>query len=236
MVALPSVVTIRPTKKVFDIKPFDTMFYIEGVNGLFFNIPSGAYNYVKDVLGGEPRFNPDDLTDNGHFIDGVFHEHLGEHRREIQSFHMFEGDTKNVEYATKLRTIYEDFLTLNEDYQSNQENWVVAYNWLLNHPAFYHQVESPVDYWVTDCGLDGLVIHPYATAGYGHVSLSHREWMNGVQRTPDGSKTMVSRCVQSSVSPIFLRVTGKTFEEAYILLAKNVDLFYSIDGVLKDEN
>ena len=192
-------------KKVYEIVTEGELFKIVET-GDFFPTFEEAYDFIDDALGGDQIFPTvsDELKSGKDDTD-----------RRVRGFLSFTFDDR--ERIDKYS--YWVFLQINEQYEKDREDWVTAYRWLKNHPAFYHRYESNMNDWATDDGLDDI----YQNVGRDDqggalVKLEHGTW-EGKGRT--GQRSVDFR----------LSVTASSFEEAFVLLAKRVRKNFSTDGV-----
>lgn len=105
----------------------------------------------------------------------------------------------------------------NPKYLKNQNDAVEAYNWLQHHPIFWHRyTEEKTFDWETASGLKDLSTWVYRHKGKPNVSLEHGS------HVPPNYKEFYH-------DPR-LDVSARTFEKAYIKLAKKVNKFFAPDG------
>ncbi len=121
-----------------------------------------------------------------------------------------------------LKSDYSSFLEDHAEYEKDPTDWVLAYNWLTKHPAFWykHKEEKSLD-WSTDNGLKDVYVY--------------------VTRTKKG-KARVYMEHGSHVEPQYMRfyhdprldVVASSMEKAYVKLAKKVNKFFHPDGTEKE--
>lgn len=104
----------------------------------------------------------------------------------------------------------------------NQNDWVEAYNWLQHHPAFwYRNTEDKTFNWGMDEGLKSVWQFAYRDKKKNsYVGMEH-----GTHVEPE---------YKYHYHDVRLDVTAKTFEKAYILLAKKVNKFFNPDGTERE--
>lgn len=111
-----------------------------------------------------------------------------------------------------------------EKYQQTPDDFYLAYNWLLGHPAFWYRREKDSDgptlEWVTDDGFHNMwTMVDREEDGHIVVVLEH------------GSAVPPARTVHYHDPR--LDVVAPSFEDAYIQLARQVDKFFNLDGTDK---
>jgi len=131
-----------------------------------------------------------------------------------------------LDYAEMDKEIYNEFLNkTDKEYRENPEHPAIVFNWLQNHPAFYHRVNEAVPYhWETSDGLHDMSINSYYDPEDGwYFLLEHGPW-EGEGRF--GRRYLDWRMVVSKPS----------FDEAIIELARRVDKIYTPEGVERDQS
>ncbi len=202
----------EPSKIIYDILPFEDKFVVNDLKQLF-DVPSEAYDYIQEDLGGTPRFHGKDLNSTGENMGGMFFE-KGTNRLLI-SF------TRDDNYRL-LKSQYREFLKLNKRYQSNKKDWVLAYQWVQNHPAFYHQYPNDYEHWVIDQGWESCWQSVYRKKGKPLVLLEHGSWLD---QTDENDQVLNVKTISSH--DIDLDSSATTYEKAVIKFAKRVNKYYN---------
>lgn len=112
----------------------------------------------------------------------------------------------------EIMNAYKGFLELNDVYVRDQGDWVNAYHWLNHHPVFW--VLSTSHNWVTNGGVE---------------SINHDVLTGGTVRLTAGAH--VEPDYTTHYYDTRLSVVGKSFEDAFVELAKVVYRLYDSDGV-----
>ena len=209
---LPDLVTFPNPRPVYRIKSTPDYFYVEGYPDIHYPLPSGAFDFIRE-LNADAVWAAADLArasatedvqdDNGFFFEANTN-------RLLSSFTQAEAEES-------LREEYVVFLELNEEYQANPDDWALAYNWLQKHPAFYHRSKEEGYDWELNDGL---------------TDLTH--WVN---RDADKPKVVfeAGERVLPEATRFYrddnLTVYADSFEEAYVLLAKKVNLYFDLNGI-----
>lgn len=119
---------------------------------------------------------------------------------------------------------YQHFLNLDERYQQNPDDALLAYDWLVRHPAFWWRPRNSND-WLLDRGLDSL---------YVDVSSSNERWVlmegGGTVRDPGGGNPGEPGSFSHHYHDCRLDVVGTSFDDAYIKYAKAVNKHFDKEG------
>jgi len=113
---------------------------------------------------------------------------------------------------------YYSFLLTAKEWLTDQNNWVLAYNFIQEHPAFWSRPRP--EQYPYEWDFDG-----------GHGSL----WI-GVSTNKDGPVVMMEH--GASVPPLHnhhfhdfrLDVWAPNFEDGYVQMAQKIHKFFSLDG------
>jgi hypothetical protein len=220
-VQLPNwLVAALPEHKPHSIISYaDDAFHVSTSNDTFDSIET-AYDWLRSETDFQVVFDDSVNGHGGKLTNGMFFGDLeerssgGEGGRLLMSYTSEDSlDFLKYDYRVWLDEI-------NPAYEVNSENWLVAYNWLNHHPIFWKKAtEEPSADWETDIGLDDVHVH---------VSM---------ERSP-----AVRLETGEHVEPHYTRrywdvrldSLGATFEEAYVVLAKKVNLFYAPDGAERE--
>ena len=205
----------EPSKTIYDILAFEDKFVVGDLKQIF-DLPSEAYDYIQEELQGTPRFTGKDLNSAGENMGGMFFE-KGTNRLLI-SF------TADDNYRL-LKSQYREFLKLNKRYQANKKDWVLAYQWVENHPAFYHKYPNDSEHWVIDQGWASCWQSVSRHKGQPYVLLEHGSWLD---QTDDEGNIVNIKTVASH--DIDLDTSAKTYEKAVIKFAKRVNKNYDERG------
>lgn len=171
--------------------------------GQVFDSLEKAYDYVDKELDGTP-----DMTG----IPNIKELEFTENNRLLVAF--LPSDRLRL-----IKFTYWEFLQLNEKYQNDPENFVLAYHWLTAHPAFYYRTAKHRNWWVQELGVDEVTPTVYIDKdGKTVVALDH------------GTKVSEQRIGSDRYLDYRLESRAPTFEEAYIKLAKAVNTHFTIEG------
>jgi len=218
-VTLPDFVDFpEPELPIYYLKDNGDFYYLEGTAWQF-KLASEAYDYANNVLKGEVVFG--DLrraegkkpSKKKNKRDGlVFEKHTN---RLLVSF------TKS-DKLTLLKHTYASFLEQDKEYQKDPENWAKAYNWVQEHPAFYHRYKEGSNDWEFQSGWDSK----WESVGIDEkgkpsILLEHGPFAEG------------ARVISSH--DIRLDTHASTFEDVYVEFAKKVNKFYDTRGESRPE-
>lgn len=144
------------------------------------------------------------------------------------SNHLYMGPTYNniwiapytdQKYFNYLKMIYRKWLETDAEYRKNPKDWVLAYNWIQDHPAFWtRQTDEKTWHWNTSKG-----VRFYTTVFYNKKKPMVAFETGG--HTPGYTETY---------HDLELDVYAKSFEKAYVKLAKRIDKFFNVDGTEKE--
>lgn len=129
---------------------------------------------------------------------------------------------KNTRRRERLVRTYQEFLNeVDTAYRNDPNNWALAYEWLDRHPAFWtrNSTEEPF-FWNTDQGLKNSHNVIYSRHNPVVIIIEH-----GASSGPDYTQNFLD---------FKLTAQGRTFEDAYVALAKLVDQFYHTDGTERE--
>lgn len=177
-----------------------------------FSLASEAYDYIVNRLDGKPVFGDLDSPDDKSKLRGGMYFEDETHRILI-----------SVSFEEKLKLLrhsYSEFLKFTEHYRSHSDDWVVAYEWLDIHPAFWSRSEANSSHWRTDGGMVG-------------------RW-ESVHRNEDGTAGVMFEH-GGTVFPIGthhyhdtdLDTYSTGLEQAFIDYARKVDKHFNLDGTRK---
>lgn len=170
-------------------------------------------------------------------LEVVFDRSLPEHdQSEFNDIMIWGERTKNGvrglssrpdgEKMKKLIEDYENFLKLAEDYKKEPDNFKIVYQFVDSHPAFWNRPNAEI---------------PWSWMTYGHCAL-HNGKLTAEPLFEEGGTYLWAIETGSHIEPEYtdryhdykLDSHGKTIEEAYINLAKNIVKFYNFDGTQKE--
>lgn len=149
--------------------------------------------------------------------DGIFFGEIG----ESGTGRLFMALTDQDHYDM-LVDDYEEFLKIAKEYENDYENFVLAYNFVDKHPAFWIRTKNEKTLtWLTD----------------GHVNTHNGCLMLDMIVEDDGShywQIETGQHVQDSYTERYLDVsltsTGLSAEEAFIELARKIYDKFDMDG------
>lgn len=202
----------RPPKEYKILRKGPGEFIIEGEWDATWNLASEAYNYIHKTLGGKAVFGDLDSTDDAskqrggmYFEDGTDHILI------------------SVSYEDKLNLLrysYAEFLKFTEHYRANSDDWVIAYQWLDIHPAFWHRNRADSDHWRTSGGMVG-------------------RW-ESVHRNEDGTASVgfehggtVFPAGTHHYHDTDMDTYAPGLEQAFVSYALKVDKHFNLDGTRK---
>jgi len=120
-------------------------------------------------------------------------------------------------------SLKEDYLNwLNDisvDYNANPDNFLTAHKWLSHHPMFWVKgTKEKSFHWATDNGLQEMSINVWPNKETGEPVIFLEHGMHHEQGYTNFYHD----------DRIFAK--GKTYEEAIITMAKNVNIVFDLDG------
>lgn len=197
-------------------KLVDTEGKIQDTAENFFDI----YNRNRDKDAGF-EFKLDASVDGhgGKLIHGFFSEDFEDGKKTAR----FAPMSNDLVSLTLLKSSYKAFLDLNEEYLANPNDWVTAYNWLSQHPAFWtrRDVESTF-HWVTDNGLGSA----WTRVGRNNEGKTVIMFEHGAHTTPDYTQ---------HYHDVWMDCYEETFEQTYVKFAELVNKFFHTDGTERPE-
>lgn len=215
-ITMPEKFTWEPAKEI------ETIFYKPHPDGLNFECPTlgSLYQDIEDAYSAIHKKGMDVKFDESVLqVEGIKKGFLGGVEKKVKGGWrmMFEAsDPRPLDFSN-----YFSFLKLAKSWVADQDNWVLAYNFIQYHPMFW--------------SIHDLKTHPFTwKTEHGHSSL----W---VMVGSDKGKPVVMLEGGSSVPPHHnhhyhdhkLDVWGENFEDAYIKFAKNIHRDYSLDGLFR---
>lgn len=204
---LPTFVTFGPPRPPRTIRSVEGVIVIDECPDVEFESLAAAYDAVA---GDRPNYRFDDslIADGCVMFKG---DVLADERGRVYTT---ESDERDV-FLLKLR--YYNFLMFTNKYRLDRSDWVNAFQWLQNHPFFWHVHEDLPYRWITDHGLaDIRASVGYNKDGTSYVTIHHGPYVGDprYRATHDES----------------LDVTGLDFEDAFVLFAKVIDQRFHLDG------
>lgn len=204
---LPTFVTFGPPRPPRTIRSENGRIVIDECPGDEFETVGEAYDSCS---GDRANYRFDDSLINDGYIQFKGDILADEGGRTYTT----NSDERDV-FLLKLR--YYNFLMYTNLYREDRDDWVHAYQWLQNHPVFWHVHEDLPYRWLTDHGLaDIRITAGYRDDGTTFAVLEHGPYLG----------TPKSRASHDEA----LDVTGMDFEDAFVKLAKVVDTRYHLDG------
>lgn len=207
---LPQFVTFGPPRPTRTIRSENGAVVIDECPDKVFETLADAYDAVAAE---RPNYQFDDSL-----IEAGLCEFKGDAIADPRGRVYVTNSEERDVFILKLQ--YYNFLRFTNEYRSDREDWVNAFQWLQGHPAFWHVHPDLPFRWITDHGLAEI----RATVGYREdgttfVTVHHGPYV-GVPRsrhTHDRS----------------LDCTGMDFEDAFVKFAKIIDERYHLDGGLR---
>jgi len=128
--------------------------------------------------------------------------------------------TSSREAVQSLEEDLTDFVTIKHpEYEENSHDWVLAHNWLSYHPAFWrHSFDF---HWDIDDGLRDLDVNVFYDSDLQPCCALEL----GEHLPPE---------YKSRYYDPRLDASGRTFEEAIVKLAKNVNKYFTPMGVERE--
>lgn len=204
---LPAFVTFGPPRPPRTIRSLNGVIVIDECPDGVFDSLAAAYDAVA---GDHPNYRFDDSLIADGFVT-LKGEVLADDRGRIYTT---ESDERDV-FIVKLQ--YYNFLMFTNKYRADRNDWVNAFQWLQNHPLFWH-VHADLPYlWITDHGLaDIRAAVGYRDDGTSYVTIHHGPYVGEPRSRPTHDES--------------LDVCGLDFEDAFVLFAKMIDMKYHLDG------
>ena len=210
-----------PSKMTFDEPEIPTrisysngFFYVEGIRGMFKTLEQ-AYDHVRSAKNCGAVFDESvrELPD----IEGGFLDEDGITMNLPNGMQrIFFGPTDNTNLdAAK----YRQYLMTAKEWLTNQDDWLMAYSFIEDHPIFWHRSrpEEFPNQWNTSEGHNGMWVAPARNdKGEVVVMLEH-----GRSKEP---------AHQYHYHDPRLDVWGSSFEDAYIQMAKKIHKYFTVDG------
>lgn len=125
----------------------------------------------------------------------------------------------NIGTIEMLKDFYNEWVNeINPKYQKHPNDWFLAYEWLTNHPAFWTREYDTLGQssWVTDEGIETTHSFVYQKGRKKFICIE-----TGSHVAPEYKMRYLD---------LELTVQEKTFEKAYVELAKRINAQYQIDG------
>lgn len=214
------------------IKTEHNLYAIEGDTFHSFDRVSLAYDYIINTLNAKPIFNIYELKPELVGID--LREGWDKHtyieaipatkKNPAHTRMLFSYTNKDREEAIK--QTYQDFLKLHQKWKNNQNDFTTAWQYVTNHPAFWHTLPNLPNYWDTENGWEGhyLTVYKNHKTGKPVVEIEHGPYMD----TENLDETINPRMQHSHDHR--LDTKAETFEEAVIKFAKKVNKYYTKTG------
>ena len=202
----------RPPKEYKILRKGPGEFVIDGEWDATFNLASEADDYITKRLNGKAVFDDlDSVDDKSTSMGGMyFEDSTGRMLISLSSDEKFD----------MLRYSYAEFLKFTEDYRANSDDWVIAYQWLDIHPAFWHRNRPDTSRWSTSNGMagrwDSVHRNEDGTAGVG--------FEHGGTVFPVGTHHYHDTDMDTYSSGL---------EQAFIDYALKVDKHFNLDGTRK---
>jgi hypothetical protein len=222
MSKIPSFVTFINLPKEFQIINSGDDFTIKGdKNNKTFTKMSEAYDYVNEVLKGNPIFNSDIIPTEGSEVHYGFYEEPVDNGVRLLLSHSHQDTLYNLEYQYK-------YAIKCEKRFNKKPTFYNAYEFLIHHPMSWSRNQKHPNFWRTDSGLDDMwtsVLRVKNEKGKLEtvILLEHGPYLDSELKGKHNSKNNSSHNFR-------LDATAKTYEKAIIKLAKRVHKFYNIDG------
>lgn len=227
---LPSWFPVPPVREVRNIRAIERggiwRVVIDEIDGLEFATPVLAWDYIRaDTNAYDIRLHKTlNREEWGTLREDAFFAKAEEGQRGSR---LIIGNTDQNSYHV-LQYAYHEFLQLDKKLKKNPKDWVLAYQWLERHPAFWIYVapESQDDgtykllYWVTESGIDKAWTTVFKKKGKPFIGLEHGIHTEDFRHHYHDTRLDVWGTVH-------------TLEEAYVQFAKNVRKYYNSDGTEK---
>jgi hypothetical protein len=214
----PEKVEFEPIKETVYIcyDPYEELFYLKDRN-----VNSTSLSEIYDeidkqdvIVKFDESIKMSDWVDEKSFLSGMLFTKAGS--RPGFNRILIEGDQSHaLEYNTYFR-----FLKNAKWWLANQDDFVMAYYFTKNHPAFWYRpaFEKHPFMWETEYGHHGLSLY----VSRGTIGIEH-----GQSVPPTHSH---------HYHDTRLDVYAPTFEEAHIAFAKKVHQYFYLDGTERPED
>lgn len=227
-IELPSFVSLHnePNRIKKIVKTEHNLYCIEGDTRHTFDTVSKAYDHIVNNLNGIPVFNSHEL----HEMDET-EQYVWEPNIYVETITIKNKPTTRVlisqdsSYQKKqLVKAYKQFLKTHEEWKKDPTNWATAWEWISQHPAFWHTLPNLSKYWQTNNGWTNHYLKVTQNKKKTFVTIEHGPYVDEEQQdetiTPRKHPTHDPR----------LDTTASTYEEAVIKLAKKIHKHYNIKG------
>lgn len=153
MPKLPDFVTFINVPKEYTINNRSDGYTLEEKPKLLFSTVAEAYHYVRNELNGNPLFAKNIYVEEGASLsDGMY---TCKKDKKTKTFEVLMS-WSHKERVSWLLDEYKEFLKLAKSYSKNKNDFYTAYQFLQQHPAFWHRFESSYNLWETQNGLEHL--------------------------------------------------------------------------------